>query len=193
MVKTQCWYGISKNSKKKKTSTKLLSPTQYQSPISNENIIRGNNAADGAAKTVSKSHMAILALLVSLEPVTSLEEWILMQQKAGPSEHSIWQQQISRRQQVKRLCGDHKLQAAGQAASKSEKGKDGEISRISTSSWSATTWKDNTCYNKARTTYKVMYELSASAAAPCVTEMDYICIIIILWSLLKLTWRVCWG
>lgn len=45
-----------------------------------------------AAKFASKSQMAILAQLVSLEPVSTPEDIILMWQEAGPYKHSIWQQ-----------------------------------------------------------------------------------------------------
>lgn len=44
----------------------------------NCDIIRGNNAADEAAKFASKSQMAILAQLVSLQSVSTPEDIILM-------------------------------------------------------------------------------------------------------------------
>lgn len=44
----------------------------------NGDIIRGNNAADEAAKFESQSQVAIFAQLVSLEPVSTPEDTILM-------------------------------------------------------------------------------------------------------------------
>ncbi|XP_036000753.1 uncharacterized protein LOC118565164 [Fundulus heteroclitus] len=58
----------------------------------NDLIIMGNNAADEAAKLVSKRQMAILAPVVTLEPMVTPEDIILMQQEAGATEHALWAQ-----------------------------------------------------------------------------------------------------
>ncbi|XP_036001791.1 protein NYNRIN-like [Fundulus heteroclitus] len=58
----------------------------------NDLVIKGNNAADEAAKLASKCQMAILAPVVTLEPMVTPEDIILMQQEAGESEHSLWAQ-----------------------------------------------------------------------------------------------------
>lgn len=54
-----------------------------------DKVTKGNNAADEAAKMASKSQTCILVPLASLEPVTTPEDIILMQQKAGSNEHSV--------------------------------------------------------------------------------------------------------
>lgn len=48
----------------------------------NDDVIRANNAADEAAKLVTKSEVTILTPVVSLEPVVTPEDIILIQQKA---------------------------------------------------------------------------------------------------------------
>ncbi|XP_054648258.1 uncharacterized protein LOC129190003 isoform X1 [Dunckerocampus dactyliophorus] len=58
----------------------------------NEDVVQGNNAADEAAKLASKSQVTVLAPLVSIEPVATPDDIVLMQQNAGLSEHSLWQQ-----------------------------------------------------------------------------------------------------
>lgn len=56
-----------------------------------EDVVRGNNAADEAAKLASKSQLAVMAPSVSVEPVAFPEDIVLMQQEAGTSEHTLWQ------------------------------------------------------------------------------------------------------
>nr|XP_054587273.1 uncharacterized protein LOC129152946 [Nothobranchius furzeri] len=56
----------------------------------NCDVIRGNNAADEAAKSASRCEEAILTPVISLEPVITPEDIILIQEKAEKSEQQCW-------------------------------------------------------------------------------------------------------
>ncbi|XP_059202559.1 uncharacterized protein LOC131982018 [Centropristis striata] len=56
----------------------------------NDDVIKGNNAADEAAKIASKSEVAILSPVISLEPTTTPDDIVLIQAEASPREQSLW-------------------------------------------------------------------------------------------------------
>ncbi|XP_059191784.1 uncharacterized protein LOC131973740 [Centropristis striata] len=56
----------------------------------NDDVIKGNNAADEAAKMASKSEVAILSPVISLEPTTTPDDIVLIQAEASPREQSLW-------------------------------------------------------------------------------------------------------
>lgn len=58
----------------------------------NDNVIKGNNAADLEGKKASGCQVAVLEPVVLIEPHPKLDHIIRIQQQAGPYEQSMWHQ-----------------------------------------------------------------------------------------------------